>query len=62
MTGDRPPTWRHRRGDENHLLPRHGEPYTMYEWLVHRVIKLLACLPVYVVLVTTLTLVVKFIL
>ena len=60
MTGERPRAWRHHRGEENHLLPRHGEPLTVYEWLLQHLLKSLACLPVYVVVTILLVLVVRF--
>jgi hypothetical protein len=39
-------------------LPRHGDPFCVLEWISQKAIKTLAYLPVYIAVVTTITLIV----
>jgi hypothetical protein len=51
---------RHTKGEVYRLLPRHGEPVWVVEWLSQRAIKCLALFPIYFILIILLTLFVQF--
>lgn len=49
-------TWKIPRDQECfRFLPRHGKPASIYEWVIQKLIKLIAWLPVYIAIVVTLT-------
>lgn len=49
-------SWRLFRGKPLRLLPRQGEPYSVYEWVTQKFIKFIAYLPIYTAIVVTLVL------
>jgi hypothetical protein len=52
---------RHPSGETYRLLPRHGEPLSIYEWITQKSIKYLACWPVYFTVIATLTIVARLV-
>lgn len=50
-----------KRGEPMRLLPKHGEPYCMTEWIFQYLISALAHLPIYTAIIVTITLIVVWV-
>lgn len=52
-------TWWPRAGQPLRLLPRHGDPHCLVEWLAQNMLKAVAYPPAYVLLILTILVVVQ---
>ena len=52
-------TWHLFTGGPFRVLPRHGEPFSVYEWVTQKTIKTIAFLPIYTAIIVTLVLMIQ---